>query len=437
MSSSNQRRNATKIRLTVLCAKNLYKKDLFRLPDPYAKILVEGSGECHSTDPCKGTLDPRWNQYYDLYISGGDTIVISIWDHRKIHKNDRSGFLGCVKISTSAIGRLKDTGCEFSLESNVTVLDRWGNIDCPPGWEERETPQGRFYFINHHAKAEPAKEEQTSTPVTTSSVQSPRSPPVRQSSAPVVGSKSPSPPSLLHSQSTREARSPPHASSAEAGGTEASSIPSTPSPGANPSSSRSSRSDADRRRRAKKSSSKSSGTPSTPQRTDTEAPDVLINGSASPQTETGTPVPTTQEPPQLLPPLPSLELPTGWEMLRTAQGQIFFHHRPTRTSTWHDPRIPKEVQLKSQDVDKALGALPSGWEQRETASGRPYFVDHRRRTTQFADPRLLAASGTLVRNLVENRHPTQIAALALETPPPPAPVPPPPPPQVSWGQRRV
>lgn len=44
----------------VLCAKNLAKKDFFRLPDPFAKIVVDGSGQCHSTDTVKNTLDPKW-----------------------------------------------------------------------------------------------------------------------------------------------------------------------------------------------------------------------------------------------------------------------------------------------------------------------------------------------------------------------------------------
>uniref|UniRef100_A0A8D2QKJ8 C2 domain-containing protein n=1 Tax=Zonotrichia albicollis TaxID=44394 RepID=A0A8D2QKJ8_ZONAL len=50
----------------VLCAKNLVKKDFFRLPDPFAKVVVDGSGQCHSTDTVKNTLDPKWNQHYDL-----------------------------------------------------------------------------------------------------------------------------------------------------------------------------------------------------------------------------------------------------------------------------------------------------------------------------------------------------------------------------------
>ena len=36
------------------------------LPDPFAKVVVEDSGQCHCTEPIKATLDPKWNQHYDL-----------------------------------------------------------------------------------------------------------------------------------------------------------------------------------------------------------------------------------------------------------------------------------------------------------------------------------------------------------------------------------
>ena len=39
---------------------------LAEMPDPFAKIVVDGSGQCHSTDIIKSTLDPKWNQHYDL-----------------------------------------------------------------------------------------------------------------------------------------------------------------------------------------------------------------------------------------------------------------------------------------------------------------------------------------------------------------------------------
>ena len=84
-------------------------------------------------------------------------------------------------------------------------------------------------------------------------------------------------------------------------------------------------------------------------------------------------------------------------MKRTDQGQLYFLHVPTGVSTWHDPRIPRDVNLAvilredeqdSRTEAEILGQLPPGWERRETSTGRPYYVDHSTRTTQFTDPRL-------------------------------------------------
>uniref|UniRef100_A0A8C6KQN5 HECT-type E3 ubiquitin transferase n=1 Tax=Nothobranchius furzeri TaxID=105023 RepID=A0A8C6KQN5_NOTFU len=83
------------------------------LPDPFAKVVVDGSGQCHSTDTVRNTLDPKWNQHYDLYIGKTDSITISVWNHKKIHKKQGAGFLGCVRLLSNTISRLKDTGCEY------------------------------------------------------------------------------------------------------------------------------------------------------------------------------------------------------------------------------------------------------------------------------------------------------------------------------------
>ncbi|MEJ1284032.1 hypothetical protein NN561_015011 [Cricetulus griseus] len=117
----------TVVGFSVLCAKNLVKKDFFRLPDPFAKVVVDGSGQCHSTDTVKNTLDPKWNQHYDLYIGKSDSVTISVWNHKKIHKKQGAGFLGCVRLLSNAINRLKDTGyqrldlCKLGPNDNDTV----------------------------------------------------------------------------------------------------------------------------------------------------------------------------------------------------------------------------------------------------------------------------------------------------------------------------
>ncbi|KAK0046223.1 E3 ubiquitin-protein ligase SMURF2 [Biomphalaria pfeifferi] len=135
MASEGPRRHGhIKLRLTVLCAKNIAKKDFFRLPDPFAKITVDGSGQCHSTDVCKNTLDPKWNQHYDLYVGHKDSITISVWNHKKIHKKQGAGFLGCVKIMSNAIQQLKDTGFNCTCQPN----DHGLNIQrCPSSWVEK------------------------------------------------------------------------------------------------------------------------------------------------------------------------------------------------------------------------------------------------------------------------------------------------------------
>ena len=77
-------------------------------------------------------------------------------------------------------------------------------------------------------------------------------------------------------------------------------------------------------------------------------------------------------------------LPDGYEQRTTQQGQIYFLHTQTGVSTWHDPRVPRDLQINEGD----LGPLPPGWEIRHTATGRIYFVNHNTRTTQFTDPRI-------------------------------------------------
>lgn len=74
-------------------------------------------------------------------------------------------------------------------------------------------------------------------------------------------------------------------------------------------------------------------------------------------------------------------------MRTTQQGQVYFYHIPSGTSTWHDPRIPRDLIASEAE----LGPLPPGWEARRTSSDRTYFVDHNSRTTQFNDPRLTAS----------------------------------------------
>ncbi|XP_035889378.1 E3 ubiquitin-protein ligase SMURF2 isoform X1 [Phyllostomus discolor] len=319
------------VSFTVLCAKNLVKKDFFRLPDPFAKVVVDGSGQCHSTDTVKNTLDPKWNQHYDLYIGKSDSVTISVWNHKKIHKKQGAGFLGCVRLLSNAINRLKDTGyqrldlCKLGPNDNDTVRgqivvslqsrDRIGTggqvVDCsrlfdndlPDGWEERRTASGRIQYLNHITRT-----TQWERPTRPASEYSSPGRPLScfvDENTPISGTNG----------ATCGQSSDPRL--------------------------------AERRVRSQRHRNYMSRT-------------------------------HLHTPP---------DLPEGYEQRTTQQGQVYFLHTQTGVSTWHDPRVPRDL---SNINCEELGPLPPGWEIRNTATGRVYFVDHNNRTTQFTDPRLSA-----------------------------------------------
>uniref|UniRef100_A0A3B5BHY3 HECT-type E3 ubiquitin transferase n=1 Tax=Stegastes partitus TaxID=144197 RepID=A0A3B5BHY3_9TELE len=269
------------------------------LPDPFAKVVVDGSGQCHSTDTVRNTLDPKWNQHYDLYIGKSDSITISVWNHKKIHKKQGAGFLGCVRLLSNAINRLKDTGYQrldlnkLGPNDNDTVRgqivvslqsrDRIGTggpvVDCSRLFDNDlpDGPSGRplSCVVDEN------------TPVMT----------------PVNGAEA-SGPLGEHRIQERRVRSQRHRNYMS-------------------------------------------------------------------RTHLHTPP----------------DLPEGYEQRTTQQGQVYFLHTQTGVSTWHDPRVPRDL---SNVNCEELGPLPPGWEIRNTATGRVYFVDHNNRTTQFTDPRLSA-----------------------------------------------
>lgn len=321
-----------KIRLTVLCGRNLAKRDLFRYPDPFVRVSVVGTGQSHVTEVCRNTVDPKWNQHFDLLISVNlsDSITISIWNDRKVQKKSGSGFLGCVRLSGNDIQRIKDTGYQrldlssdnarslpvkgqivislLSRDGHGTgslnaVVDNLGNLTCQnellEGWEERRTASGRIYYVNHHRRTTQWTRPMEPPTCFTGITQEP--PPLPERNGATSGS----------------------------GDIDHNSVRSNS--------------------------------------------DSANNGVCSPPLHSNQSIAQPDN------------LPSGFTLRTTEQGQIYFIHHPTGFSTWYDPRLPRVL---SSEEETNLGALPPGWERRETSSGRPYFVDHNNRTTQFTDPRI-------------------------------------------------
>eukprot|EP00069_Balaena_mysticetus_P009040 bmy_20018T0 len=323
------------------------------LPDPFAKIVVDGSGQCHSTDTVKNTLDPKWNQHYDLYVGKTDSITISVWNHKKIHKKQGAGFLGCVRLLSNAISRLKDTGyqrldlCKLNPSDTdavrgqiVGTLEEVNIVFC---YFDEEHRQHSISFCSTFPRSVPSVSLQTRDRIGTGGS--------------VVDCRG-----LLENEGTAYEDSGP--------GRPLSCFMEEPAPYTDGTGAA-----------AGGGGCRSVESPSQDQR-------LQAQRLRSPEVRGSLQTPQNRPHGHQSP-----ELPEGYEQRTTVQGQVYFLHTQTGVSTWHDPRIPRD--LNSVNCDE-LGPLPPGWEVRSTVSGRIYFVDHNNRTTQFTDPRLHHIMKTLL-----------------------------------------
>ncbi|KAG1714616.1 E3 ubiquitin-protein ligase SMURF2 [Nymphon striatum] len=308
------------------------------------------------------------------YLSKNDAITISVWNSKKIHKKQGAGFLGCVRIMSNAIDRLKDTGYQrldlaknnvddsdpirgqlvISLMSrdghgtgnHNVVVDNAGNLATYPD----ELPDGAHVvnikcpIFNPVAVMLPAsskekEDAQEKDPAPHSIFKHSTDPEI----VPTISNTSSQSNSNNRNRRSNSHNERPLSSSQN--------------------SSNASRRDSNQNRlnSSHNNQNEESGVPS--RRRSTRHRNYLSRN-------------------QLHQPA---DLPEGYEMRTTQQGQVYFYHTRTGVSTWHDPRVPRD--LSNINVDD-LGPLPPGWEMRNTASGRVYYVDHNNRTTQFTDPRL-------------------------------------------------
>ncbi|XP_029430182.1 E3 ubiquitin-protein ligase NEDD4 [Rhinatrema bivittatum] len=126
------------------------------------------------------------------------------------------------------------------------------------------------------------------------------------------------------------------------------------------------------------------------------------------QTYTQEELPTV---PVLLP--TSSGLPPGWEEKLDDKGRAYYIDHNTRTTTWERPSIQTSMELSpqsshqsasvcqqtqitgdsgqpplNQQTEYEQGFFPKGWEMRHAPNGRAFFINHITKTTTWEDPRL-------------------------------------------------
>ncbi|KLO89144.1 putative ubiquitin-protein ligase [Fusarium fujikuroi] len=88
--------NRPNLRVTIIAADGLYKRDVFRFPDPFAVATINGE-QTKTTTVSKRTLNPYWNESFDFRTNEDGILAVQVFDQKKFKKKDQ-GFLGVINI---------------------------------------------------------------------------------------------------------------------------------------------------------------------------------------------------------------------------------------------------------------------------------------------------------------------------------------------------
>ncbi|KAK3906757.1 hypothetical protein C8A05DRAFT_29411 [Staphylotrichum tortipilum] len=416
------------LRVTIIAADGLYKRDVFRFPDPFAVATINGE-QTKTTQVSKRTLNPYWNESFDFKVNEDSILAVQVFDQKKFKKKDQ-GFLGVINIRIGdAIEIIPEADDQMltrdlkkstdnlvvhgkliiNLSTNLTVPARASQPSIasasrpsllapqtsgpPNGDRASERPSSAMSGPNG-APAPGAQLTIPHRPSSLASTQSAAAPAVNGSSRPRQASSTLSPfedsqgrlPAgwerrednlgrtyyVDHNTRTTSWTRPTGASgAAEARNAEANT-------------------QVERQRHQNRTlpEDRTGANSPTLQAQQAQQAQQAATQAASQTTmmHTGTTTAGTGE------------LPPGWEQRWTPEGRPYFVDHNTRTTTWVDPRRQQYIRMyggqnntngtiQQQPVSQ-LGPLPSGWEMRLTNTARVYFVDHNTKTTTWDDPRL-------------------------------------------------
>ncbi|AQZ15594.1 RSP5 (YER125W) [Zygosaccharomyces parabailii] len=419
------------ISVKLVAAESLYKRDVFRSPDPFSVLTIDGY-QTKSTSAAKKTLNPYWNETFKFDdVNENSILTVQVFDQKKFKKKDQ-GFLGVVNVRIGdVLGHLDEdtTGGARPREETITRdLKRSNDGMAVSGRlivvlsKQRSTASSSTARTSSRSSADTSGAAATSTTAAASSGTS-----GSNSGSQRAGTSS----TRNHTRSHSGARTPRSTAASveqtlQNGAANAMSTrqyssfedqygrlppgwerrtdnfgrtyyvdhntrtttwkrPTLDQTEAERSGQLTANTEMQRRQhRGRTLPSGSNDSSSVTVQTGPESQTPAVNGSAAAAfAATGG---TTSG---------FGELPSGWEQRFTPEGRAYFVDHNTRTTTWVDPRRqqyirtygPTNTTIQQQPVSQ-LGPLPSGWEMRLTNTARVYFVDHNTKTTTWDDPRL-------------------------------------------------
>ncbi|TFY69282.1 hypothetical protein EVG20_g3227 [Dentipellis fragilis] len=395
-----------KIRITVVAADGLSKRDVFRLPDPFAVITVDAE-QTHTTSVIKKTLNPYWNESFDIMVKDSSVVAVQIFDQRKFKRRDQ-GFLGVVNVRVSDVLDLELGGHEMlqlDLKKSNDNLVVHGKL---------------IIYLSTNLSQPAANGTQTPGPsAVTATTNALGGLSMNGSSLSVNNAGS----SALSRTPSSHATANPEPVTTPLMPMPTPAVPSEPEQPQQPQPSAVAR-------------PTSSGAPSAAPASSPQAPRPTAPGVVSPGQ---TAMANNQAQHNFNPNEDQYgPLPTGWERRIDPLGRTYYVDHNSRSTTWNRPSASQATNSHNQEgettaardqhnrrilADDLLeassggvartgsaaaaptntaaaavaastnsttpgsGNLPAGWEERYTPEGRPYYVDHNTRTTTWVDPR--------------------------------------------------
>ncbi|KAF2794349.1 HECT-domain-containing protein [Melanomma pulvis-pyrius CBS 109.77] len=426
------------LRVTIIAADGLYKRDVFRFPDPFSVATVNGE-QTRTTSVIKKTLNPYWNESFDMRVTEDSVLAVQIFDQKKFKKKDQ-GFLGVINVRIGSVIDLDAGGDEMltrdlkKSNDNMVVhgkliLNLSTNLSTPIS-QAGQNATGRP-SLSAHSSVNGLGAPPGNPPPPHSSAQAlhpdmfpGQRPPLPASATPARLSQ-PGPPAALP---TNPMGPPPPTVAQNGTQTNTRGYSAFEDAQGRLPAGWERREDhlgrtyyVDHNTRQTTWIRPGIGFNESDQRTalaaQTQQERTRHQNRMLPEDRTGANSPTLSER-QPSPPGPGPssnanavsmmatgattagtgELPSGWEQRHTPEGRAYFVDHNTRTTTWVDPRRQQYIRMyggqnannstiQQQPVSQ-LGPLPSGWEMRLTNTARVYFVDHNTKTTTWDDPRL-------------------------------------------------
>ncbi|EPQ55532.1 HECT-domain-containing protein [Gloeophyllum trabeum ATCC 11539] len=362
------------LKITVLGANGLTKRDVFKLPDPSAIVSVDNGSQNFETSVIRKKLNPYWNESFRLNVTESSAVTIQVVDQRKPHRRDRS--LGSVTFRVGEVFDLEQGNHKvitLDLKQTNEPYAIYGNIMFAMTSESHPSSSSATAGQSLRPDIREEPRSRAGTPTHPLAAHSHLGDPASSSRRPE------SPVSVRSQQQVRRAQSqllgPESSSGSLPPGWEVRMDP--------------------RGRQYYVDHNTQTTTwhrPGAPAVQASPSYSTVRATSAGSRGHTDSPLPGDHpaESQQA-----DVRLPDGWEERRTPEGRPYFVDHNTRSTTWLDPRrstLPSRLTAAATSGTN-LGPLPSGWEMRMTSVGRIYFVDHNTRTTTWEDPRLPSEPG--------------------------------------------